>query len=97
MFKYSWAYGGGQPELVEGDVFDARVPVASSLETVQKLDVDWVIERMLESYGYVTVTAVANIANVTERTVRRHISDLVDAGKLLGTGETRARKYVRVN
>ena len=96
MFKYSWAYGGGQPELVEGDVFDARVPVASSQETIQKLDVDWVIERMLESYGYVTVAAVANIANVTERTVRRHISDMVDAGELLGTGETRARKFVRV-
>ena len=77
-------------------MFDARVPVASSLETIQKLDVDWVIERMLESYGYVTVAAVANIANVTERTVRRHISDMVDAGELLGVGETRARKFVRV-
>lgn len=95
LFKYSWAYGGGQPELIEGDVFEARVPVASNSESSQKLDVDWAIERMLESYGHVTVAAVANIAHVTERTVRRHISDKVSAGELLGMGETRARKYVR--
>ncbi len=96
LFKYSWAYGGGQPELVEGDVFEARVPVAFDQKSVQKLDVDWVIERMLESYGYVTVAAVASIANVTERTVRRHVSGMVDAGELLGTGETRARKYIKM-
>lgn len=95
LFKYSWAYGGGQPQLVEGDVFEARIPVSSTPESAQKLDVDWVIERMLESYGYVTVAAVANIANVTERTARRHVSDLVNAGSLMGAGETRARKYVR--
>ena len=95
LFTYSWAYGGGQPELIEGDVFEARVPVASGSESNQKLDVDWVIERMLESYGYVTVAAVANIANVTERTVRRHISGRVNADELLGTGETRSRKYVK--
>lgn len=97
LFKYSWVYGGGQPVLVEGDVFEARVPVSVDRQSARKLDVDWVIERMLESYGYVTVSAVANIANVTERTARRHIADMVDAGELSGVGETRARKYVRSN
>lgn len=95
LFKYSWVYGGGQPVLTEGDVFEARVPVSTDAESARKLDVDWVIERMLESYGYVTVAAVANIASVTERTARRHVSDMVNAGELLGVGETRARKYVR--
>lgn len=95
LFKYSWVYGGGQPVLTEGDVFEARVPVSTDAESARKLDVDWVIERMLESYGYVTVAAVANIASVTERTARRHVSDMVNAGELLGVGETRVRKYVR--
>lgn len=95
LFKYAWAYGGGQPMLMEGDVFEARVPVSVASESARKLDVDWVIERMLESYGYVTVTAVANIASVTERTARRHISDLVNTGELVGVGEARVRRFVR--
>lgn len=94
LFKYSWAYGGGQPVLTEGDVFVASVPVAGTSETAQKLDVDWVIARMLESYGYVTIPAVADISGVTERTVRRHISDMVANGALGASGETRARRYV---
>lgn len=28
LFKYSWAYGGGRPTLVDGDVFEAVVPLA---------------------------------------------------------------------
>ena len=94
LFKYAWAYGGGQPVLTEGDLFTAQVPVASGAGAARKLDVDWVIERMLESYGYLTVAAVAGVSGVTERTVRRHVSEMVSAGKLEATGETRSRRYV---
>lgn len=94
LFKYSWAYGGGQPVLTEGDVFTAQVPIGGTATSAQKLDVDWVIARMLESYGYVTIPAVANIAGVTERTARRHVSDMVSAGRLNVAGEARSRRYV---
>lgn len=94
LFRYSWAYGGGQPVLTEGDVFTALVPVAGTADAAQRLDVDWVVERMLESYGYVTIPAVANIAGVTERTARRHVSDMVTAGNLEAIGDTRSRRYV---
>lgn len=96
LFKYSWLYGGGQPVLMEGDVFTAKVPIEGSADAASRIDVDWVIDRMLESYGYVTVPAVANISGVTERTVRRHISERVEAGVLRPTGETRRRRYVSV-
>ena len=49
---------------------------------------------MLEAYGYLTITAVASISGVTERTVRRHVSSMVKAGMLKAIGETRARRYV---
>lgn len=94
LFKYSWAYGGGQPVLTEGDVFTAWVPIAGTAETARRLDVDWVISHMLEAYGYLTISAVAGLSGVTERTVRRHVSDMVKAGRLKAVGETRARRYV---
>lgn len=94
LFKYSWAYGGGQPILTEGDVFTAWVPIAGTAEAAQKLDVDWTISHMLEAYGYLTITAVAGISGVTERTVRRHVSNMVKVGRLKAVGETRARRYV---
>ena len=87
LFKHSWAYGGGQPVLTEGDVFTAWVPVAGTAEVAQKLDVDWTISHMLEAYGYLTITAVAGISGVTGRTVRRHVSSMVKAGRLRAVGE----------
>ena len=94
LFKYSWAYGGGQPILTDGDVFRAEVPIEGSVKAEARLDVDLVIRRMLESYGYITVSAVADIAGVTQRTARRHVSEMVSAGDLKAVGETRARRYV---
>lgn len=94
LFKYSWAYGGGQPSLVEGDVFTATVPLNATSSAAKKLDVDWVICRMLESNGSLSIPAVASVAGVTERTVRRHVAEMVETGKLEPVGETKARRYV---
>ena len=95
-FKYSWAYGGAQPVLTEGDVFEAFVPIlkgaASAMGT--SFDVDEAIFQMMRDYGYATVPGVAAIAGVTERTVRRHISPLVAEGKIVATGTTRDRRYL---
>ena len=96
LFKYSWVYGGGQPVLTEGDIFTAEIPVGGTAEEAQRLDVDWVIERMLESYGYLTVASVAKISGVTARTVRRHVSELVAQGRLKADGEGKTRRYVPV-
>ena len=94
LFKYSWAYGGGQPVLVEGDVFKATVPLGSVGRVKGVADVDAVIERMLVDYGSVSVGTVADVAGVTERTVRRHIAPLIKDGKLVAVGSTRNRRYV---
>ena len=44
--------------------------------------------------GGVEHLRVAGISGVTERTVRRHVSNMVKAGRLKAVGETRARRYV---
>lgn len=91
LFKYSWIYGGGEPVLEEGDVFRASVPLQG--DEKKSRDVDEVIELMLKNYGYITVAAVADIAGVTERTVRRHVSPLVADDRLIVRGTTKDRRY----
>ncbi|MEE1274640.1 MAG: putative DNA binding domain-containing protein [Olegusella sp.] len=95
LFKYSWAYGGAQPVLSEGDVFEATIPILKGAASAMgaSFDVDEVIFRMVTDYGYATVAGVAAIADVTERTVRRHISPLVADGRIIAMGTTRDRRY----
>ena len=99
LFKYAWAYGGSRPTLTEGDVFEATVPVlrgaASAMGT--SFDVDEVIFRMMNDYGFATVPGVAAIAGVTERTVRRHLAPLIEDGTVIATGSTRDRRFVLPN
>lgn len=95
LFKYSWIYGGSEPTLEEGDVFRASIRLDNQNATMGKnRDVDEVIRLMLKSFGYITVAAVADIAGVTERTVRRHVSPLVEAGNLSAIGQTKDRRYI---
>ena len=97
LFKYSWAYGGAHPVLEEDDVFKATVPLLTQAAGAPaQRDVDEVIAQMLESYGYVSVAAVASVAGVTQRTVRRHTSPMVERGELVAEGTTRDRRYVPV-
>ena len=96
LFKYSWAYGGSQPVLTEGDVFEATVPVLRGAASAASasFDVDEVIFRMMRDYGHATVQGVAAVADVTERTVRRHLAPLIADGKIVAIGSTRNRRFV---
>lgn len=95
LFKYAWAYGGSQPVLIEGDVFMADVPILKGATSAAgtSFDVDEVIFKMIDDNGFATVPAVAAIAGVAERTVRRHLSPLVEQGKVVATGSTRDRRF----
>ena len=96
LFKYAWAYGGTQPTLIEGDVFEARVPLLLGSASVAgaSFDVDEAIFRMMREHGYVTAPEVAAIADVTNRTARRHLASLVEKGEVIAVGNTRSRRYV---
>ena len=96
LFKYSWAYGGSQPVMTEGDVFEAKVPLLKGATSSMgaSFDVDEVICRMLRDYGFATVPGVAVIAGVTERTVRRHLAPLVAEGRVIAVGSTRDSRFV---
>ena len=95
LFKYSWAYGGSQPALIEGDIFEAFIPILKDEGSManRAFDVDEVIFKMIEDYGFATAAGVAAAAGVTERTVRRHLSPLVSDGSIVFKGSTRDRRY----
>lgn len=96
LFKYTWAYGGSQPTLLEGDVFEATIPVlkGSASATNASFDVDEVIFKMIDDYGFATIPGVAAIADVTARTVRRHLTTLVADKAIVAEGSTRNRRFV---
>lgn len=94
LFKYSGLYGTAQPVLVEGDVFDALIPMSAPTAKFKAHDVDDVVLRMAKDRGSVTTAEVAEAAQVTPRTALRHISALVKDGLLFPKGGTKSRRYV---
>lgn len=102
LYKYSNAYTGTEPELVDGDVFEAHVAVESpgSVErdnpvSAPMANVDQVIRALLDSRGSVTASSVAAVAGVSARTALRHLSKAVEAGELVAIGATSSREYRR--
>lgn len=96
LFRYSWAYGGGSPVLTDGNVFEAYIPLLRGVASSSggAFDVDEVVFQMIGENGYATVSGVAAVAGVTERTARRHLSSLAAEGKVTPSGNTRGRRYV---
>ncbi|WP_101625405.1 RNA-binding domain-containing protein [Bifidobacterium imperatoris] len=56
-------------------------------------DVDAVIERLLSKHGLVSSSEIAQEAQVTSRTVLRHLTKLMQSGKIIAEGENRNRRY----
>ena len=77
-------------------MFEAAVPLlrGNASVTGSSLDVDEVIFGMMRDYGYATIAGVAAIADVTGRTVRRHLAPLIAEGRVAAIGSTRDRRFV---
>lgn len=106
LVKYAHVYADGEPELVEGDVFKAFIPVRDQThaqESVSLTDSDKggaksvsdAIELLLDSLGYATPAEVAKVAKVSTKTAKRHLAAMMERGALTAEGTTRDRKYRR--
>jgi len=95
LLKYAKAYAGGTPQLVEGLVFRAAVPI---VEKSVKLDVDprvsALVTEEINQKGYVTTVDVRDGLGIEHKTAQRELSKLVSNGVVLPVGNTRARKYI---
>lgn len=101
LFKYSRAFMGGDPSLVDGSTFLATIPdVAGVLEggdipIRKKPSIDDAILGLASSVDGFTLAQAAEAAGVSKRSASSHISSLIEAGLLIGEGSTRDRRYRR--
>ena len=99
LFKYARSFMGGDPTLVDGNVFRATVPdVDGALFTeatvVERLgDIDQAILELATSRRSFALAEAAEVAGVSKRSASAHISVLIEAGKLVGEGSTRNREF----
>lgn len=105
LYKYSKVYSGLDPELTDGDVFKAFVPVrftdgAANAESTPARaaggSVEETIERLLASGVPVTSRTVAEASHVTTRTANRHLSAMAGAGLLSTSKRGRITVYSRL-
>ena len=103
LYKYTKIYSGGEPELIEGDVFRTIVPIG--LSDISVSDNGKMANKMsdnkyrsellayLAENGAISATEAAAIIGRTAKTARRVLLQLVDEGVVMATGANRNRKY----
>ena len=101
LFRYSPRYSGMDPELLEGTVFTASIPIyqpslprrgePEELATSSNLEIE--IAGLVIERGSLTV-AEAVEAGYPRRSAQRAIAKLVDKGVIEPVGNTRSRRYV---
>ena len=99
LYKYTKIYSGGEPELIEGDVFKTIVPLSGTSRTVHGvLDVPDVLENeavllILNSIANeptVTYAQLSEKLTMNRKTIQRHIQRLKESGKLKRIGSERS-------
>lgn len=95
LYKYSKLYGGGDPQLTEGEVFRTIIPLGVVGKEATRIPVDEAIKILLQSHGKITLQEIADLAQVTTRTARRHVDALVGNGTLRIAGTRKNRWYAK--
>jgi ATP-dependent DNA helicase RecG len=99
LYKFTKIYSGGEPELLEGDIFKTIIPTTSS-ESLGTSDTQKVAERVAEKVtegeasvlallaqnGEVTQNELANQLDVSRKTVYMRIKSLKDKGVIRRIG-----------
>ena len=83
LYKYSKAYGGSDPLIVEGEVF--RIEVNTPSKTTQKTTQKTTKEKVLELLGVdskMTREDLANQIGVSANAIKQHLSNLQAEDKL---------------
>jgi len=109
LYKYTKIYSGGEPELIEGDVFRTVVPIGLS-DTIMS-DNGNMDDKMSDKYSVsdkkhrpvllaylaekdeISATEAAEIIGRSAKTARRVLLELVDEGVVAAIGANRNRKY----
>ena len=103
LYKYTKLYSGREPELIEGDIFKACIPLVSASglrannkrikqanKTGEKKDA---VIGYLEEHGRVTVAELAELFDLSEGRVRAILLEMVRAGAITKNGKTKSVYY----
>jgi ATP-dependent DNA helicase RecG len=109
LYKFTKIYSGGEPELIDGDVFKTTVPLGLSLigtsgngktsdkmsdkQKVSDKSHSEVLTAYLEQHGEINAQTAAQILDRAPGTARRILGDMVTAGILIAEGGNRNRVY----
>jgi ATP-dependent DNA helicase RecG len=104
LYRYTKIYSGGEPELVEGDVFRTIVPIDLSLMRMSDNGNlsdnlsdnaryrNAIIAHLAEN-GEISAMTAIKIIGRSPATARRLLAQLVDEG-VVRSGGNRNRKYI---
>lgn len=80
LYRYTKIYSGGEPELVEGDLFKTTIPLKiqkdGSFNKYHFTDRQKEIWKMIEDDSSIQVEGIAEILSVSRRTVMREIQEI---------------------
>jgi ATP-dependent DNA helicase RecG len=99
LYKYTKFYSGGEPELIEGDVFRTIVPIRlsdtkmSDNRAVSDKKYRGLLLGHLADNGEISAAEAAIIIERTAKTARRVLLQLVEDGLVVTTGANRNRRY----
>jgi len=108
LYKYTKLYSGGEPELIEGDIFKTIIPLPlangkQANKTSRKnkqikhanktSDRKKFIEAYLEEHGKVTVVDLAEKLKLSEGRVRAILLKMVNDGFVVKIGKTKSAHY----
>jgi len=103
LYKYTKLYSGGEPELIEGDIFKAIIPLVSAGEKQannkrikqanKASEKKGAIVGYLEEHSRVTVAELTELLNLSEGRVRAILLEMVRAGVIKKNGRTKSVYY----
>jgi len=106
LYKYTKIYSGGEPELIEGDVFKTIVPLspaprgrAGTPQTVPDVpdvpngETALLILNSISDKPTITYAQLSEMLSINRKTIQRHIQKLKEAGKVKRIGSERTGRW----
>jgi ATP-dependent DNA helicase RecG len=98
LYKYTQMYSGKEPELIEGDMFQAIIPlnraqdvpnVPNDVPNVPNEEIIRSIIEYIEKNPRITYTELAGALSVTRKTIQRNLVKLQESGLVRRVGNNR--------
>jgi ATP-dependent DNA helicase RecG len=106
LVKYTKLYSGGEPELIEGDIFKTIIPLAASEKQAENKRITsgkqaekisgkkQAILECLEERGHVTVSDLAEMFGLSEGRIRAILLEMTKDELVEKVGKTKSAYYV---